>query len=29
MFEAMWTREEGYKEVIEEAWDPLNAIPDV
>ena len=29
MFEAMWTREEGYREVIEEAWDPLNANPDV
>ena len=29
MFEAMWTREEGYREVIETAWDPLNADPDV
>ena len=25
MFEAMWTREEGCKEVIEASWDPLNA----
>ena len=29
MFEAMWTREEGYRKVIEAAWDPLNANPDV
>ena len=29
MFEAMWTREEGCREVIETAWDPLNANPDV
>ena len=29
MFEAMWTREEGCREVIEMAWDPLNANPDV
>ena len=25
MFEAMWTREEVYREVIEKAWDPLNS----
>ena len=24
MFEEMWTREEGCREVIEMAWDPLN-----
>ena len=29
MFEAMWTREEGCREVIESAWDPLNANPNV
>ena len=29
MFEAMWTREEGCREVIKMAWDPLNANPDV
>jgi len=29
MFEAMWTREKGCREVIETAWDPLNANPDV
>ena len=29
MFEAMWTREESCREVIEVAWDPLNANPDV
>ena len=29
MFEAMWTREEGCREVIESAWDPLNANSDV
>ena len=29
MFEAMWTRDEGCREVIETAWDPLNANLDV
>ena len=29
MFEAMWTREEGCKEVIEASWDPLNANSNV
>ena len=29
MFEAMWTREESCREVIEAAWDPLNANPNV
>ena len=29
MFEAMWTRKESCREVIEAAWDPLNANPDV
>ena len=29
MFEAMWTREEGCREAIETAWDPLNANLDV
>ena len=29
MFEEMWTREEGYREVIETAWDPLNCNPDI
>ena len=29
MFEAMWTREEGCREVIEMAQDPLNANSDV
>ena len=29
MIEAMWTREEGCREVIELAWDPLNANPNV
>ncbi|XP_030936732.1 uncharacterized protein LOC115961994 [Quercus lobata] len=29
MFEAMWTREESCREVIETAWDSLNANPDV
>ena len=27
MFEEMWTREEGCREVIEMAWDPLNCKP--
>ena len=29
MFEAMWTREEGCRKVIEDAWDPLNCNPDM
>ena len=29
MFEEMWTREEGYREVIETAWDPLNCNPNM
>ena len=29
MFEEMWTREEGCREVIETAWDPLNFNPDM
>ena len=29
MFEAMWTREERCRKVIEDAWDPLNCNPDV
>ena len=29
MFEEMWTREEGYREVIEMAWDPLNCNPEL
>ena len=29
MFEEMWTREDGCKEVIEMAWDPLNCNPDM
>ena len=29
MFEAMWTREEGSREVIEADWDPLKVNPDV
>ena len=29
MFEAMWTREEVYREVIEKAWDPLNSNPEL
>ena len=29
MFEAMWTREEGCRKVIEDAWDPLNCNPNV
>ena len=29
MFEAIWTREESCREMIEVAWDPLNANPDV
>ena len=29
MFEEMWTREEGCKEVIETAWDPLNCNPNM
>lgn len=27
-FKAMWTRETGYREVIEEAWDPLRRVSD-
>ena len=29
MFEDMWTREEGCREIIEKAWDPLNCNPDL
>ena len=29
MFEEMWTREEGCREIIETAWDPLNYNPDM
>ena len=29
MFEEMWTRDEGCREVIEKAWDPLNCNPDL
>ena len=29
MFEEMWTREEGCREVIETAWDPLNCNPNM
>lgn len=29
MFEAIWTREEGCREVIEKAWDPLNSNPEL
>ena len=29
MFEEMWTREEGCREVIEKAWDPLNNNPEL
>ncbi|XP_075658873.1 uncharacterized protein LOC142628713 [Castanea sativa] len=28
LFEAIWTREEGYREVIEEAWDSMRKDPD-
>ncbi|XP_050258890.1 uncharacterized protein LOC126703871 [Quercus robur] len=29
MFEEMWTREEGCREVIERAWDPLDCNPEL
>ena len=29
MFEEMWTRNEGYREVIEKAWDSLNNNPEL
>ena len=29
MFEEMWTREEGCREVVERAWDPLDCNPEL